>query len=80
MKKLTATYHAPKGDSKVVEMLGHSFFDGKPEEIELEAFQADIITRNPLFECSKPEDVKPGEEKKEPDKHDYHKDDKPKGR
>lgn len=33
MRKATAIYHAPEGDSKVVEMGGVTFFDGK--EIEL---------------------------------------------
>jgi hypothetical protein len=29
MKKATVTYTAPKGDSKVVEMLGTTFYDGQ---------------------------------------------------
>ena len=33
MKKATATYVAPFGDSKVVEMGGLTFFDGKPVEL-----------------------------------------------
>lgn len=33
MRKATATYNAPKGDSKVVEMGGVTFFDG--QEVEL---------------------------------------------
>ena len=33
MRKATATYHAPQGDSKVVEMGGVTFFDG--QEVEL---------------------------------------------
>jgi len=33
MQKATATYVAPPGDSKVVEMGGVTFFDGKPVEL-----------------------------------------------
>ena len=33
MRKATATYHAPEGDNKVVEMGGVTFFDG--QEVEL---------------------------------------------
>lgn len=33
MQKATATYHAPSGDNKVVEMGGVTFFDGQPVEL-----------------------------------------------
>lgn len=33
MRKATATYVAPKGDSKVVEMGGVTFFDGQAVEL-----------------------------------------------
>ena len=33
MRKATATYHAPEGDNKVVEMGGVTFFDGQPVEL-----------------------------------------------
>lgn len=33
MRKATAIYHAPEGDSKVVEMGGVTFFDGQPAEL-----------------------------------------------
>jgi hypothetical protein len=33
MRKATATYTAPKGDSKVVEMGGVTFFDGQPVDL-----------------------------------------------
>jgi len=33
MQKATATYVAPMGDSKVVEMGGVTFFDGKPVDL-----------------------------------------------
>lgn len=36
MRKATATYHAPEGDNKVVEMGGVTFFDGKEVDINSE--------------------------------------------
>jgi hypothetical protein len=33
MRKATATYHAPEGDNKVVEMGGVTFFDGQPVDL-----------------------------------------------
>lgn len=33
MKKATAIYRAPKGDNKVVEMGGLTFFDGQPVDL-----------------------------------------------
>lgn len=33
MRKAIATYHASKGDNKVVEMGGVTFFDGNPVEL-----------------------------------------------
>ena len=35
MPKISVTYKAPKGDSKVCDNFGHTFYDGKPEEIEV---------------------------------------------
>ncbi|MBO0716574.1 MAG: hypothetical protein J2P55_04460 [Rhizobiales bacterium] len=50
-KKVSVTYHAPKGDSKVVEAFGHTFFDGKAEEIEVPDYQYDKIKNNANFTC-----------------------------
>jgi hypothetical protein len=36
MAKISVTYRAPKGDEKVVEMGGHTFFDGKVEKVDSE--------------------------------------------
>lgn len=36
MKQLNVTYHAPPGDSKVVEVFGHTFYDGKSETVEVD--------------------------------------------
>jgi hypothetical protein len=43
------TYHAPKGDSKVVEIWGHTFYDGKAEEIEVSDDIAKTIKGNRHF-------------------------------
>jgi hypothetical protein len=34
MAKISVTYHAPIGDSKVTEMFGHTFHDGKAEQLD----------------------------------------------
>lgn len=36
MRKATATYNAPKGDNKVVEMGGLTFFDGQSVDLNSE--------------------------------------------
>jgi hypothetical protein len=50
-KELTVTYRAPQGDSKVVEMMGHTFYDGKPEKVTLEDDAAARLQANRYFEC-----------------------------
>lgn len=57
MKKLSVTYHAPKGDSKVVEIWGHTFYDGKAEEVTVEDDTYQSMAHNRFFECSKPTDI-----------------------
>ena len=59
MKSVTVTYHAPPGDNKVAEAFGHTFFDGKPEQIEVDEAVVEKLQGNRHFECSKPEDAKP---------------------
>jgi hypothetical protein len=49
MQKLSVIYHAPPGDSKVLEMHGHTFFDGKAEDIEVSDEVAEKIKKNPVF-------------------------------
>jgi hypothetical protein len=65
-QKLTVIYNAPPGDSKVLEMHGHTFFDGKAEEVEVSDEVAEKIKKNPVFA--------PGGHKKEkePDHDDDH--------
>jgi hypothetical protein len=57
MKKVSVTYHAPKGDSKVCEAFGNTFYDGKAEDVTVEDYVYDKIAANRHFECGKPTDV-----------------------
>ena len=50
MPKLTVVYKAPPGDSKVTEAFGHTFYDGKPEDIECSDEVAEKIKANPVFQ------------------------------
>jgi hypothetical protein len=55
MGNVSVTYKAPEGENKVLEAFGHTFFDGKPTDIEdTPANKAilDKIEKNPLFEAS----------------------------
>jgi hypothetical protein len=72
MKEATATYHAPKGDSKVVEMLGHTFYDGKPETVVLDDLLMATLQGNQHFECSEPKEHKP--DRAQPESKQEHKD------
>lgn len=68
MKKVSATYKAPPGDNKVLEAYGHTFFDGKAEEIELDEVQLAKMQGNRMFECGEPSDVDPSERDEEKEK------------
>jgi hypothetical protein len=63
MKSVTVTYHAPPGDSKVVEAWGHTFFDGKSEQVEVPEHIAQKMRGNRHFQCSEPQDAKPKDAK-----------------
>jgi hypothetical protein len=56
MVKVSVTYHAPIGDSKVTEMLGHTFHDGKAEQLDDDTpANKAIVTKlrgNKFFEVS----------------------------
>jgi len=55
MSTVSVTYKAPKGDSKVCELFGYTFFDGKPVEIEENEANAHALKKlanNSLFETS----------------------------
>lgn len=53
MPKATVTYSAPKGDSKVVEMMGHTFYDGQSQEVDLPQDRLDKLASNPCFQPAK---------------------------
>ena len=55
MSAISAIYRAPKGDSKVCELFGFTFFDGQPVVIEDTPENAHAIKKlsnNSLFEVS----------------------------
>ena len=57
MAKISVIYRAPKGDSRVTEWLGFTFFDGMPVEIEDNEDNAHLIgklmaAKSPMFEVS----------------------------
>lgn len=49
-QKLTVIYKAPPGEAKVTEAFGHTFHDGKPEDIEVDDETAERIKTNPMFQ------------------------------
>lgn len=51
MHTLSVTYKAPPGDSKVTEVFGHTFFDGKPETITVDDRVLGKLKNHPLFDC-----------------------------
>ena len=58
MRKAVATYHAPEGDNKVVEMGGVTFFDGQPVDLN-SVDHAHLIAKlpgNPHFDIEVGED------------------------
>ena len=65
-KKLTITYHAPRDDSRIVEIWGHTFFDNKPEHVTISDSDYTEASNHRFFECSKPTDV--AEQEAEPEK------------
>jgi hypothetical protein len=64
MKQVNVTYHAPRGDSKAVEVFGYTFYDGKQETIEVDDRVLGKLQGNPLFECGEAKDAP--QPKKEP--------------
>lgn len=63
MRKATATYHAPKGDNKVVEMGGVTFFDGQSVDLNSDDHGHMIkkLPTNPHFDIEVGEDDTPVE-------------------
>jgi hypothetical protein len=56
-KSVSVTYHAPPGDSKVVEMFGHTFYDGKAETVEVDDRVLGKLQGNRHFECGEAKDA-----------------------
>jgi hypothetical protein len=72
MPKMTVIYKAPPGDAKVTEAYGHTFHDGKPEEIEVSDEVAAKIKANPIFQPGGP--PQKAEKHDDDKKHDHHDD------
>jgi hypothetical protein len=62
MNKVTVTYRAPPGESKVTEIFGHTFFDGKAETIEVDDRVLTKLQSHAMFDCGPIAD-QPGEDK-----------------
>jgi hypothetical protein len=56
-KKVTITYHAAKNDSKVNEVAGLVFYDGKAETVIIPAALYEELKNNRFFEMGKPTDA-----------------------
>lgn len=61
MRKATATYHAPEGDNKVVEMGGVTFFDGQEVELNTDDHEHMIgkLSNNQHFDVEVSEEEEP---------------------
>jgi hypothetical protein len=64
MPKITVVYKAREGDNKAIEAFGHTFFDGKPEEIDVSDEVAEKIKKNPVFNPGGPPE-RPGKAERE---------------
>lgn len=65
MPTATVTYKAPEGDSKVVEMLGYTFFDGHAQQCELSDQAYEKLQKNRHFTLG-------AASKTDPEHHDHH--------
>lgn len=65
MRKATATYHAPEGDNKVVEMGGVTFFDGKSVDLNTDdhGHMISKLINNRHFEIEVSADDEPAKRK-----------------
>lgn len=64
LNKVNVTYHAPEGDSKVVEMLKTTFFDGQPVDVICTKDQYDQLESNPHFQVNSTAEYDPAREPK----------------
>jgi hypothetical protein len=67
--KVNVTYHAPEGDSKVVEMMNTTFFDGQAVDVICTPEQHETLENNPHFQVNSSADYDPaGDNKPSPAK------------
>jgi hypothetical protein len=59
--KVNVTYHAPEGDSKVVEMLKTTFYDGVPIDVICTLADHEQLENNPHFQVNSVTDYDPGD-------------------
>lgn len=52
LNKVSVTYHAPKDDSKVVEMLNTTFYDGIAVDVICTQPMQDQLENNPHFQVN----------------------------
>jgi hypothetical protein len=57
LKKVSVTYKAPPGDSKVIEAFGHTFYHGKAEDVTVDERTLGKLRNNKHFEVGKETDV-----------------------
>lgn len=56
LKKVSLTYHAPKGDSKTCEEGGVTLLDGTAADVVLDEARIEKLRGNPCFEVGKVSD------------------------
>jgi hypothetical protein len=64
--KVNVTYHAPEGDSKVVEMLGATFYDGQPVDVVVPETVFAKLEGNPHFHVNSHVEHDPSSDKPAP--------------
>jgi hypothetical protein len=60
-QKVNVTYHAPKDDNKVVEMMNTTFYDGTPVDVICTLEQHETLENNPHFQVNSFADYDPGD-------------------
>lgn len=59
--KVNVTYHAPPNDSKVVEMMNTTFYDGTPVDVICTMEDEARLENNPHFQINSSTDYDPGD-------------------
>ena len=52
LRKLSVTYHAPEGDSRVVDNMGATFYDGQSTEVIVSPEDEERLKGNSIFEVT----------------------------